>query len=169
MQSYLKIMLWIYSLKISHCHSFSDKRHRKARGSGYRVNGKGGTMTQWGGGNLPSGGSFPLYAGLFTSCKEKKRDNYGNIHTYYKKIKHTMQFIHFIYNSVFWHAYIHQISYQTVSAIACLSKLISLPYFYAFNKDRCPWDHSAFVSVLCKRPVCFACLCQFLLSQTVHA
>lgn len=36
----------IYSLKISHCHSFSDKRHRKARGSGYRVNGKGGTMTQ---------------------------------------------------------------------------------------------------------------------------
>lgn len=102
-------------------------------------------------------------------AKKKKRDNYGNIHTYYKKIKHTMQFIHFIYNSVFWHAYIHQISYQTVSAIACLSKLISLPYFYAFNKDRCPWDHSAFVSVLCKRPVCFACLCQFLLSQTVHA
>lgn len=52
MQSYLKIMLWIYSLKISHCHSFSDKRHGKARGSGYRVNGKGGTMTQWGGGGV---------------------------------------------------------------------------------------------------------------------
>lgn len=44
---------------------------------------KGGTLSQGGGGgNLPSGGSFPLYAGLFTSCKEKKTDNYGNIHTY---------------------------------------------------------------------------------------
>lgn len=56
---------------------------------------KGGTLSKGEGGNLPSGGSFPLYAGLFTSCKEKKQTIMATF-TPTKKIKHTMQFIHFI-------------------------------------------------------------------------
>lgn len=85
MQSFVKIMVWIYSLKIGHYHSFPDKRHGKEGGVGGGWGGqmKGGTLSQWGGGgNLPSGGSFPLYAGLFTSCKEKKQTIMAIIHTY---------------------------------------------------------------------------------------
>lgn len=77
-------MVWIYSLKIGHYHSFPDKKAWEGGWGGVGGGGqmKGGTLSQGEGGNLPSGGSFPLYAGLFTSCKEKKTDNYGNIHTY---------------------------------------------------------------------------------------
>lgn len=34
MQSFVKIMVWIYSLKIGHYHSFPDKRHGKEGGVG---------------------------------------------------------------------------------------------------------------------------------------
>lgn len=95
MQSFVKIMVWIYSLKIGHYHSFPDKRHGKEGGVGGGGQMKGGTLSQGEGGNLPSGGSFPLYAGLFTSCKEKKQTIMATF-TPTKKIKHTMQFIHFI-------------------------------------------------------------------------
>lgn len=94
MQSFVKIMVWIYSLKIGHYHSFPDKRHGKEGGVGGGSNERGDFESR-GGGNLPSGGSFPLYAGLFTSCKEKKQTIMPTF-TPTKKIKHTMQFIHFI-------------------------------------------------------------------------
>lgn len=74
-------MVWIYSLKIGHYHSFPDKRHGKEGGvGGGGGQMKGGTLSQGGGGNLPSGGSFPLYAGLFTSCKEKNRQLWQHSH-----------------------------------------------------------------------------------------
>lgn len=72
MQSFVKIMVWIYSLQIGNYHSFPDKRHGKEGGVGGGGSKERGSFESKGG-NLPSGGSFPLYAGLFTSCKEKKQ------------------------------------------------------------------------------------------------
>lgn len=50
MQSFVKIMVWIYSIKIGHYHSFPDKRHGKEGGGGGGVQMKGGTLSQGGGG-----------------------------------------------------------------------------------------------------------------------
>lgn len=47
---------------------------------------------------------------------KKKNETIMATFTPTKKIKHTMQFIHFITQFSDMHIYIHQISYQTVSA-----------------------------------------------------
>lgn len=49
MQSFVKIMVWIYSLKIGHYHSFPDKRHGKEGGVGGGSNERGDFESRGGG------------------------------------------------------------------------------------------------------------------------
>lgn len=50
MQSFVKIMVWIYSLKIGHYHSFPDKRHGKEGGVGVGGSNERGDFELGGGG-----------------------------------------------------------------------------------------------------------------------
>lgn len=81
MQSFVKIMVWIYSLKIGHYHSFPDKRHGKEGGVGGGGQRKGGTLSQRGV-TYHQEVLFLCMLVCLHHAKKKKRDNYGNIHTY---------------------------------------------------------------------------------------
>lgn len=95
MQSFVKIMVWIYSLQIGHYHSFPDKRHGKEGGVGGGLKMKGGTLSQGGGVTYHQEVLFLCMLVCLHHAKKKKQTIMATF-TPTKKIKHTMQFIHFI-------------------------------------------------------------------------
>lgn len=87
---------------------------------------------------------------------KKKTDNYGNIHTYVENKTHHA--VHTLHYSVFWHAYTY-IKYLIKQYLLSLPvKIHFFTRFYAFHKDRCPWDQDCFCQCFVQKTCAFCML-----------